>query len=88
MANDKIFEVGCYSIVIYDDVSAAAVFRDTKVISFDEVSAEHAYKEGEGSGGLEEWREVHRKSLSMMKTVHCCALFFRRLAINCHSLLN
>lgn len=54
---------GCYSVVLFDDDSAACVIRDTKVsvVPFDEVSAEHAYKEGEDDRSLRKWREVHRE---------------------------
>ena len=58
-------EPGCYS-VLYEDGTAAAVIRDTKVslVPFDEVSPEHAYKEGEGTRTLEEWRDIHRRFFS------------------------
>ena len=56
-------EPGCYSVILYADGSAAGVIRDTKVslVPFREVSAEHAYKEGEGTRTLAEWREIHRR---------------------------
>ena len=59
-------EPGCYSVVLYEDGTAAAVIRDTKVslVPFDEVSPEHAYKEGEGTRTLEEWRDIHRRFFS------------------------
>ena len=31
------------------------------VVPFSEVTAEHAYKEGEGDKSLDYWREVHEK---------------------------
>ncbi len=57
---------GDYSVILYDNGSAAAVIRDTKVslVPFDEVPAEHAYKEGEGSRSLAEWREVHKRAFA------------------------
>ncbi|MGN0184187.1 MAG: ASCH domain-containing protein [Aristaeellaceae bacterium] len=57
---------GDYSVILYDNGSAAAVIRDTKVslVPFDEVSAEHAYREGEGSRSLAEWREVHQRAFA------------------------
>ena len=59
-------EPGCYRVVLYEDGTAAAVIRDTKVslVPFDEVSPEHAYKEGEGTRTLEEWRDIHRRFFS------------------------
>lgn len=59
-------EPECYSVILYQDGSAAAVIRDTKVsfVPFLEVSAEHAYKEGEGTRTLAEWREIHRRAFT------------------------
>lgn len=59
-------EPGCFSVILHDDGTAAAVIRDTKVslVPFDEVPAEHAYKEGEGNKTLAEWREIHRRAFS------------------------
>ncbi|MGM9597254.1 MAG: ASCH domain-containing protein [Eubacteriales bacterium] len=57
---------GCYSVILYEDGSAAAVIRDTKVslVPFNEVSAEHAFKEGEGTRTLAEWREIHKRAFT------------------------
>lgn len=57
---------GCYSVILYQDGSAAGVIRDTKVslVPFDQVSAEHAYREGEGTRTLEEWRDIHRRAFA------------------------
>ena len=54
---------GCYSVVLYDNGLAACVIRDTAVrlVRFSEVSEEHAYREGEGTRTLAEWREIHRR---------------------------
>lgn len=59
-------ESGCYSVILYEDGSAAGVIRDTKVslVPFHEVSAEHAYREGEGTRTLKEWREIHRRAFT------------------------
>lgn len=59
-------EPGRYSVVLYEDGSAAGVIRDTKVslVPFNKVTAEHAYKEGEGTRTLEEWREIHRRAFT------------------------
>lgn len=45
---------------------AACIIRDMKVsvVPFDQVSVEHAYKEGEDDRSLEKWREVHRRAFS------------------------
>jgi len=34
---------------------------DVRVVPFDEVSADHAYREGEGDRSLAYWREVHER---------------------------
>lgn len=59
-------EQGCYSVILYDNGKAAGIIRDTKVslVPFHEVSEEHAYKEGEGTRTLEEWREIHRRAFA------------------------
>ena len=48
---------------MFDNDEAACVIRDVKVsvVPFLQVSAEHAYKEGEDDRSLEKWREVHRR---------------------------
>lgn len=57
---------GDYSVILYDDGQAAAVIRDTRVclVPFGEVSAAHAYREGEGTRTLAEWREIHRRAFT------------------------
>lgn len=54
---------GCYSVILFDNDEAACVIRTDRVsvVPFDQVSAEHAYKEGEGDRSLETWREIHRR---------------------------
>lgn len=60
---EPIPEVGCYSVVLYDDGSAACIIRDTKVttVPFNQVSPRHAYLEGEGDRSLAYWKKVHRE---------------------------
>lgn len=59
-------EPGCFSVILYDNGEAAGVIRDSKVslVPFRNVSAEHAYKEGEGGRTLEEWREIHKRAFT------------------------
>ncbi|HEY9495044.1 MAG TPA: ASCH domain-containing protein [Intrasporangium sp.] len=40
---------------------ALVVTTQVEIVPFDEVSAEHAYLEGEGDGSLATWREVHER---------------------------
>lgn len=35
--------------------------KKVTVVPFNEVTAEHAYKEGEGNKSIDFWREVHEK---------------------------
>lgn len=63
---EKIPEPGCLSVILYSNGEAAGIIRDTKVslVPFNEVSREHAYKEGEGERTLKEWREVHKRAFT------------------------
>ena len=64
--NEPLPEVGCYSVVLFDNEEAACVIQTVKVsiVPFHQVSAEHAYKEGEDDRSLEKWREVHRRAFT------------------------
>ncbi len=50
-----------YSVVLDETGSPVAILQNTevRVAPFDEVSAEHAFLEGEGDRTLAYWREVH-----------------------------
>lgn len=54
---------GEYSVILDSKDNAVCVIQTTKVyvIPFNEVTEEHAFKEGEGDKSLEYWREVHEK---------------------------
>lgn len=61
--NEKKPKVGTYNIVL-DGSGHPACITQTKVvetINFNQVSAEHAYHEGEGDRSLAYWRAEHRK---------------------------
>ena len=47
-------------------MEAACIIRDTKVsvVPFNQVSADHAFKEGEDNRSLKKWREVHRRAFT------------------------
>ena len=66
LENEPIPESGEYSVILYDSGEAACVIRGTKVTlaAFDEVSPEHAYKEGEGDRTLSYWSAVHREAFA------------------------
>lgn len=54
-------ETGTCSVILFDNEEAACVIR---VVPFDQVGAEHAYKEGEDDRSLEKWHEVHRRAFA------------------------
>lgn len=64
--NESLPQVGCYSVILFDNEDAACIIQDVKVsiVPFHQVSEEHAYKEGEDDRSLEKWREVHRKAFT------------------------
>ncbi|MDD6161129.1 MAG: ASCH domain-containing protein, partial [Oscillospiraceae bacterium] len=53
---------GAYSVVLDSADRAVCVIQTTRVYvtPFSQVSAEHAFKEGEGDKSLDYWRQVHR----------------------------
>ena len=59
-------KVGEYSVILLSNGEAAGVICDTKVslVPFDEVSGEHAWKEGEGDRSLAYWKKVHREAFT------------------------
>ena len=52
---------GEYSVILDSREEAVCVIRTTRVftVPFDQVTAEHAQKEGEGDRSLAHWRRVH-----------------------------
>ncbi|MBY7144975.1 ASCH domain-containing protein [Virgibacillus sp. NKC19-3] len=59
--NEELPYAGLHNIILDGDGKAVAIIETTavEVRPFDEVSAEHAYLEGEGDRTLDYWREVH-----------------------------
>ena len=55
--------VGEYSVILDSHDEAVCIIRTEKVyvVEFDQVTAEHAWKEGEGDKSLAFWRDVHEK---------------------------
>jgi uncharacterized protein YhfF len=60
---DPLPEVGEFSIILDGAGAPRAVIETTglETVPFDEVTAEHAYAEGEGDRTLEHWRAVHER---------------------------
>ncbi len=64
--NEPLPKAGDYSIILNSDGEAVCIIKTTKVYvaEFCQVSAEHAFKEGEGDRSLEYWRKVHENYLT------------------------
>ena len=63
LENEPLPKVGSYSVILDSKNNAVCIIQTKKVtvVPFCDVSAEHAYKEGEGDKTLDYWREVHEK---------------------------
>ena len=61
--NEAIPPVGGYNVILDSHDNAVCVIKTTKVtiVPFNQVSEDHAYKEGEGDRSLAYWREVHQE---------------------------
>ena len=60
-------KAGDYSVILDSGNSAVCIIQTTKVYvcAFAEVTAAHAFKEGEGNRSLAYWRKVHADFLTM-----------------------
>lgn len=60
---DPLPKVGEYSVILDSRDNAVCIVKTEKVtiVPFNEVTAEHAYKEGEGNKSINYWRDVHQK---------------------------
>ena len=56
-------EKGDYSVILDSNDNAVCIIQNQKVtvVPFNEVTEEHAYKEGEGDKSLAYWREIHEE---------------------------
>ncbi len=61
--NDPLPQEGTFDVVLDSQDQAVCIVEVTKVSvqSFHQVSADHAYKEGEGDKSLAYWRQVHEE---------------------------
>lgn len=59
-------KTGEHNVILRTDGEAVCVTRTTRVtvVPFMQVSAEHAYKEGEGDRSLAAWRAVHAQAFA------------------------
>ncbi len=62
LEGEELPKEGQYSVVLWEDGSAACIIQTTKVytVPFCEVSSAQAYREGEGDRSLAYWQVVHR----------------------------
>lgn len=62
LENEELPLEGQYSVVLWRDGNAACIIKTTRVyiVPFSQVSAEQAYREGEGDRSLAYWQKVHR----------------------------
>ena len=62
LEGEELPQAGAYSIILNTKEEAVCIIKNMNVyiVPFDEVSADHAFKEGEGDRSLEYWRKVHK----------------------------
>lgn len=63
IGGEELPQVGTFDVILDGQDQAVCIIEITKVdvVPFKQVSAEHAYKEGEGDRSLTYWRQVHEK---------------------------
>lgn len=61
LENEELPYVGLMNVILDGEGNAVAIVETTsvEVVPFDEVTAEHAYLEGEGDRTISYWRDVH-----------------------------
>ena len=66
LADEALPQEGIFDIILDSQDQAICIVEITKVSveSFSQVSADHAYKEGEGDRGLIYWQEIHENLFS------------------------
>ena len=62
LEDEELPQVGQHSVVLWGDGTAACIIKTTRVyiVPFSQVSAEQAYREGEGDRSPAYWQKVHR----------------------------
>lgn len=61
LENEPLPAPGDFSIILDSEGEAVCIIRTTRIdiVPFDEVTADFAWKEGEGDRSLQYWRKVH-----------------------------
>ena len=64
--NEPLPQAGDHSVILNSNDDAICIIKTLKVYvtAFNQVSEEHAFKEGEGDRSLEYWRQVHKSFLT------------------------
>ena len=63
LENEPLPQVGSFDVILDSQDKAVCIIEITKVsvVPFNDVSAEHAFKEGEGDKSLAYWQQVHQE---------------------------
>ena len=63
LENEPLPQAGSFDAILDSQDKAVCIIEITKVsvVPFNEVSAEHAFKEGEGDKSLAYWQQVHQE---------------------------
>lgn len=63
LENKELPRVNQYSVILNSKDEAVCIIQTTKVYvsKFNQVSEDHAYKEGESNRTLEDWQEIHKE---------------------------
>ena len=61
LSNESLPKTDDYSVILDSKGNAVCIIKNVNVeiIPFNEITAEHAYKEGEGDKSLNYWKSVH-----------------------------
>ena len=63
LENEPLPQAGSFDVILDSQDKAVCIVEITKVsvLPFNEVSADHAFKEGEGDKSLGYWRQIHKE---------------------------
>ena len=63
LENESLPQAGSFAVILDSQDKAVCIIEITKVsvVPFNEVLAEHAFKEGEGDKSLTYWQQVHQE---------------------------
>ena len=66
LENESLPQAGSFDVILDSQDKAVCIIEITKVsvVPFNEVLAEHAFKEGEGDKSLTYWQQVHQECLA------------------------